>query len=550
MSVRGHLGGESSSRSFFGGQNKGRPIALILVAVGTMIATIMFRGVGLGVGLAVAAIVFVVTIPTERGSWMERRRKRVRWKKRLEFDEGRFVPFDQAEWDRLVEELEETKFFHRKKKHALARDLHALRDRPDGADGMGWLDDTPGQPGVAWHAPIGEQPYFSVVWDVSGQLRGIESERKADAAALGWSRLMAEHGQSLSLARGFQPLTCVLPADTARYEQWAADNVDAEVASEVLDSYDDLLHQAQKGSMIQRHFLTIAWPLTGEFKATALRRGEGRDGWRELMREELRAMTRKLSDAGQGSVRPLTAKQVVAVMLNGQNPDRPIDMVADVSSRRMGLPSEATFSEHVVHDEVPEIDAAGVSRRPVEWHHRTAAIRAGSLSTNLRTQWWMLDLLVGLERDIIRRFTFLETVVPHEEALSTARRDVVRDSADISSKKEKGQLADEESGVGLSAAQQRRRDLAPGKGNHGLEWVGYVTVSARSRSELAANCRLIEEVASASAGIERLEWEDSYQSAASGCTWPIFRGMDQPGRSAGTRAMQMLTGKGEKEALS
>ena len=56
--------------------------------------------------------------------------------------------------------------------------------------------------------------------------------------------------------------------------------------------------------------------------------------------------------------------------------------------------------------------------------------------------------------------------------------------------------------------------------------------------------------ASTGLGIERLDWLDSYQSAASGTTWPIARGLAPTPVSPGSRLMTRLAGKSEKDALS
>lgn len=553
MAVIGYLGGESSTRSFFGGQDGTRNLLLMLGALGTMVGTLFFQKIGLVLGLLALVIIYVSTISTARGSIWERHRKRSRMKAREKFDGGLYRPFNQAQWDALTEEISGLRWWKRKERARLIKERNALRSRPDGADGMGWLDETPGEPGIQWHAPEGETPYFAVTWEVEGQLRGIESSQRADGAANGWGKLLADHGESLTLARGFQPLTRVLPADTARYEQWAADNVDttqpdndrlAEAREQLLDSYDDLLRKLRTGSMVQRHFITVQWPMSSNFTAAAALRGPGRDGWRELMKSEIASMSRQLGNAKQGAARVLTARQVAAWILHAQNPSRPIDSLRDADTRRFGIASSENFSEHIVTGR----SASGDTE--VEWHHRTAAIRAGNLANNGRTQWWLLPLLVGLEKDIIRTITFPQQLIPNSEALATARKDVVRDSADVKSQNDDGELADEAAEAGLGAANRRRKDLRPGSGEHGDEWVGYITLSARSRTQLAEYCRIIEERAASSAGMNKLEWLDSYQSAASGCTWPIFRGIQQPRISAGSRAVEALAGKGEKEALS
>ena len=114
----------------------------------------------------------------------------------------------------------------------------------------------------------------------------------------------------------------------------------------------------------------------------------------------------------------------------------------------------------------------------------------------------------------------------------------------------RGRLADEDSVVAVSAAQRRRADLAAGSHHHGIEWIGYVTVTAESRDQLAAACRQLADVCSSELGIDRLEWQDSYQAAASGTTWPIGRGLRPPRSSVASRLYAGLAGRSEREALA
>ena len=102
----------------------------------------------------------------------------------------------------------------------------------------------------------------------------------------------------------------------------------------------------------------------------------------------------------------------------------------------------------------------------------------------------------------------------------------------------------------MSAASRRQQDLVSGSQHHGAQWVGYITVSARNRDELARASRRLEETCSVSLGIERLDWLDSYQSAASGTTWPIGRGLAATRTSMSSHLYNRLAGRTEKESLS
>ena len=99
-------------------------------------------------------------------------------------------------------------------------------------------------------------------------------------------------------------------------------------------------------------------------------------------------------------------------------------------------------------------------------------------------------------------------------------------------------------------AQRRSADLAAGSQHHGVDWIGFVTISAPTRDDLGQASRQLEEACATGLGIERLDWQDSFQSAASGTTWPIGRGLRPSGSTLATRAINRLAGRSEKEAIS
>jgi hypothetical protein len=186
----------------------------------------------------------------------------------------------------------------------------------------------------------------------------------------------------------------------------------------------------------------------------------------------------------------------------------------------------------------------------VQWWHRTAAIHAESLATASRTQLWLLDLLIGRDIQFIRTVSFHIHLIPAGEAKAAARQDLVRDAAEALSKQEAGQIDFDDTEVHMSAARRRGRDLVAGSQHHGASWIGYVTISVPDRDRLARASRQLEETCSTGLGIERLDWQDSYQSAASGTTWPIGRGLRAGGSALSARLYDRLAGRGEKEAIS
>jgi len=538
-----HLGGESGHRSFFGGtHSKGRVALLIIFVVAGMVITVVAGWPGLLVGLVGVGVTMLVTTKTHRGTIAERSRRRRRWKSRVASGTDAFVPYDVAAWDQAEQAVRAAK--GRTERWEAQRALVAMRANPDGADGMGWLQMGRGVAGIQWHAPIGERAYLAVTFAVTGQLRGIESISVMSRAAEGWGAFLASRAVPSVLVEDVQTMTRVLPADTALQEFWVLNSLDESAPADAIKSYEEVLRRTGEGAMVQRHFITVKWPVTAAFQDAARKYGEGRDGWRRLMGEEIASAHRGLTDARMGHVDVLSARQVAAVMLHQQNPSRPIDYVVDVHPSRVGIQSHDEFSAHIVEGADP------LTGEPVEWWHRTAKITADALATAGRTQLWMLDLLIGRDVQFIRSVSFHIHLVPAGEAKAAAQRDLVRDQAEAMSKAEAGSVDLDETGTALSASKRRRIDLRAGTGHHGASWVGYVTISARSRDELARYSRQLEETCSTGLGIEYLDWQDSYEAAASGTTWPIGRGITANDTSFSARIYRALAGKSEKEAIS
>ena len=544
-----YLGGETGHRSFFGGTHSRTRVAMLAIFIAAgIVLTPLVGWPGLAVGAVGCAVTLAVTARTHRGSVVERRRKSRRWHARVHAGTHEFAPYSDEAWQQTREEVARARHGTlRGRRPAVARArrrLLALRAHPDGADGMGWLQHARGEPGIAWHAPAGEDNYLSVTFSVTGQLRGIESTAVMTRAAEGWGHFLAGRAPHSSLVGNVQTVTRVLPADNSMQEFWVFNSLDDEAPADAVASYEEVLRLTGEDAMVQRHFVTVSWPLTPAFTDAASRFGDGRDGWRALMKNEIDATARGLADARLGHVEALTARQTAALILHQQDPSRPIDYISDVDPASLGVASHDEFSAHVVHGTDP---ATG---DPVEWWHRTAAITADAMVTAPRTQLWVLDLLIGNDLSFIRSVSFHIHLVPAAEAKIAARQDVVRDAAETLARREAGKISADDTEVAMSAANRRRNDLVSGSHHHGGAWVGYVTVSVRSRDELARASRQLEDTCSTSLGIERLDWLDSYQSAASGTTWPIGRGIGRSRRSVSTRLYARLAGKAERGAIS
>jgi hypothetical protein len=67
---------------------------------------------------------------------------------------------------------------------------------------------------------------------------------------------------------------------------------------------------------------------------------------------------------------------------------------------------------------------------------------------------------------------------------------------------------------------------------------------------LAAACTHLEAAAADDAGINRLDWLDTIQSAAHATTWPLGRGMSSPPTSVLTRALRKVGTATAKEPIT
>ncbi|TFH68160.1 hypothetical protein [Cellulomonas sp. HD19AZ1] len=534
------LGGETGGRGLLGaGMSRQRKVGLVAACIvgGFLTLSLHIPGAVITVCLIIAVLVATTGENTLWTQHVARARLRDAAKRGTDV----YRPYDAAEWERLASNTD------RSERKAVIRALAALRQMPPGADGMGWLDMRASHPGVAWHAPRGESEYFSVCFAVTGQLRGIQSSRAVDQAGELFGRFQASLGKLSSLASGVQTLTRVLPPDSARHEAWVRSQLaplpervtgDDETARrarraytghiEAVRSYDALLRQMSRGAMISRHYVIVTWRNDARFAAAAATKGPGRDGWRELMADEIASIRRRLQAAGEGRVDVLTARQTAAVIRNMQHPDWPIDQAADVDPTLFGMASDPAPKAH-------HVSAPGPDGHAADWYHATAQAVPASIATGPRTLLWLLPVLTNMRLPIIRTVSITRVVVPTGQAKRSARQDVTSDQAQQLSDRDKGRLVDEDTVVRLNAAKRRRADLAPGTGHAGVEYLIHVTVSARTPEALAQARRQMSEAFDNSLGIEQLEWFDSYQPAASGLTWPIGRGLRPPKTSWGDR---------------
>ncbi|GAB7190763.1 hypothetical protein NUM3379_14700 [Kineococcus sp. NUM-3379] len=534
------LGGEHGRRGFFGGtRNRPRTIGLVLVGALGAVAILTLQLPGLVATVLAAAVVHAATVRTHRGSPLARWQSRRRWRERERLGTVDFRPVATRPGD--LDPGAAT----RQERARAQREWNSYRDWPDGAEGMHWLQRERGRPGIAWHTPTGEDAWLSVVFSVEGQVRGIESDAFLDSASVAFGAMLARYGSPSQLPNRVQTITRVLPVDSAYHEAWVWEHLDdssAQALDALIASYDEVVRLVNRSGLMQRHYVVVRWPLTGQFLAAAQRRGPAQEGWRELMAEEVRAVRSHLRSAKLGRVEALSAAQAAAVLRHMQHPSWPIDQAADVDVDAPWLPSRDEWSACVV-------TAPGPEGEEEQWWHRTALLPVDAFETGQRTSLWLAPLLSKMPHPIVRTLSLQAEVVPAADARAAARMDVTTDVADLAAQKEKGALTDDELRVGLTAARQRLADLEPGSGHHGVGWTGHLTISARSRRELVEATWKVTEAAN-NAGIAWLEWLDTQQAAASACTWPLARGMRPMDASTSSVLRSLLTGTGNREAIS
>lgn len=538
LNVR-YLGGEAGRRTMWGAGNKRtRNIALGLVFVVGCFLTVLLGPLGLILSVALAIAVFAGTTSTHRGTPWGRYLARHRWRTTHKHGLHVFRPVH----DRPAELEAAMEAGTGRSLGDLRKEWNAYRDWPEGAQGMQWLYAKPGAPGVAWHTPVGEDPWLSVVFPLEGQIRGLQGNAVVNHRSEAFGQLQASLASAGSLPKRISMISRVQPVDTARHEAWVASELDQDADEELMRSYKEVSDRLGRGSLMQRHFAVVRWPLSSEFIAVSQRHGLGQRGWLMLMREQIDTVYRQLVAAGVGPGRALSAAQVGAVLRNQQHPAWPIDQAGDIDPQRLWLPSEDAWSFTTVETTTPD----GVTE---QWLHRTAVVDPLNVEVAPRSPLWLLPLLSHMKRNVVRTIAFHLEGVPQEVARDQAYGDVTADLAEESAARIKGRVDSGEIGVGLRASKARHQDLMPGRGHEGLGWAMHITVSGRSVDELRTACTYMEE-ATRKAGIRTLTWLDGAQGPAQACTWPLGRGMRPVDESAGQFLTRLAAGRPDKEALT
>jgi len=243
-----------------------------------------------------------------------------------------------------------------------------------------------------------------------------------------------------------------------------------------------------------------------------------------------------------------------AVLRHLQHPGWPIDRASDVNVipgyglPGCWLPSHDEWSWTEVVSPSPDPFIPELLLEASSWRHRTARIPTSAMEVRELDGLWLSPLLTGLDEPIVRTLAVHIQFIPGREAKVTARKDATADQADLIGQEKKGRIVDDETELALSAANRRANDLRDGSGHHGANWVAYLQVSTPDEDALAHVSGVIEEAAD-QAGITRLDWLDTMQSAAHATTWPLGRGITPPTRSRTMKTLHAVSSGTPKEAL-
>ena len=84
---------------------------------------------------------------------------------------------------------------------------------------------------MAYHVPVGEEPYLSVAFSVDGPIQGLHGDTFVEHAQYQFGQLLAGWGSVQKLVSGIQTVTRVIPADSAAHEVWLQEHLDPDAPS-------------------------------------------------------------------------------------------------------------------------------------------------------------------------------------------------------------------------------------------------------------------------------------------------------------------------------
>lgn len=352
----------------------------------------------------------------------------------------------------------------------------------------------------------------------AGLMSKVDSSRNHD----GWSKFQASLARQGSLVRYLQQVSRVVPYDPADHTSFILDNIQPSASEMLVRSYAQLVDTIERDLEQNRTWLVVGIPATAALHRAVNHVRLGEDGDGQPIRDGQRAIETVIAAqlrtvvsrarAQEMELRPLEERRFAAVCRSLQDPDEPLDRVAEASLLTMWLPW--------IGSEDPTMLRIQGERSP--WYTRTAVVSRDGISPGVLPVDLLVPLLTGVTPAVTRTVSTHFTLVPANQAREQARTDVTTDESVVRSNV--NIVSDGTSETQRGVSRQRLWDLRPGSGNHGSNWSMALTVQARTPEEMEDAVNRIEE-ATADAHISSLTWQDRSQHLALPLTLPLATGL-------------------------
>lgn len=356
----------------------------------------------------------------------------------------------------------------------------------------------------------GRTHFFTVALEMRGDSVGLESDFDFGRSHQGWGSFCASLAGDASFIRTVQQVTRVVPYDTADHSMWAVRRIPVGTSELLTQSYIELLDQISMHTEQHRTWLVLRLPISPRFALEARRLAAGQDGELMLVRREVEAAMHRAAGYGL-ALRPLEESRLGAVIRSLQDPDYPLDMVAEMDWTRSWLAWDTRPRREVV-----------VSGQDRSWYTRTGVVSATQVEAGRLSPDFLHPLLSDVAPSVVRTISTVIDLVPAHVARSRAKQDVTLDAG--AAREALGRVSDGSEDQQLSASQQRLADLRASTRNHGAGWSMTITLCTPDAADLAAATRQIE-AAAEEAHVTSVRWMDGWHAAGLVASLPLARGM-------------------------
>jgi len=375
---------------------------------------------------------------------------------------------------------------------------------------VGTISTRTGDLAVVRNSNPGRAHFFTVALEMRGDSVGLESEHDFGRSHQGWGSFCASLAGDASFIRTAQQVTRVVPYDTADHSMWAARRIPAGTNQLLTDSYIELLDQIAMHTEQHRTWLVLRVPVSPRYVLEARRLAVGQDGELMLLEREVEAAMHRAAGYGL-ALRPLDESRLGAVIRSLQDPDYPLDMVAEMDWARSWLTWDTRARREVV-----------VSGQDRSWYTRTGVVSAVQVEAGRLSPDFLHPLLSDVAPSVVRTISTVIDLVPAHVARSRAKQDVTLDTG--AAREALGRVSDGSEEQQLSVSQQRLADLRVSTRNHGAGWSMTITLCTPSAADLSAATRQIE-AAAEEAHITEVRWMDGWHAAGLVASLPLARGM-------------------------